>query len=115
MEEDILAIIGGVSFMITIVIAVIVALYLNFRKRQVQSREIMAAIEKGIEVPFPPPKQRNYRNQGLFWSAIGIALFLGIWVSSKALAGAIWGLLPLLVGAAFILIYYLEKKEEASS
>ncbi len=88
------------------------ALYYDFLKRQAQSKEIMAAIEKGIEVPFPPPATKNYRNRGLIWSAIGIALFIGIWVSSRTLEGAVWGLLPLLVGGAFLLIAFFEKKEK---
>jgi len=95
-------------------VVVIFLIIYNHRKRQIQSREILAAIEKGIEVPFPPPKKRNYRNLGLVWSAVGIALFIGIWFSSQTMAGAIWGLLPLLVGGAFLLIAYFEKKDKGS-
>ncbi len=95
-------------------LAVIVfAFYFDYRKRQSQSQEVLAAIEKGIEVPFPPPKEprkRNYLNLGLIWSLVGIALFFAIWVSSKELAGAVWGLLPLALGIAFLLIAYFEKK-----
>ncbi len=107
----IIGIIFGTGGPVAIIIFIVIYQY---KKRQLQGQEILAAIEKGIEVPFPPPRKRNYRNLGLIWSAVGIALFIGIWVSSKEMAGAIWGLLPLLVGVAFLLIGYLEKKDKES-
>ena len=89
------------------------ALYYNYRRRHTLSQEILAAIEKGIEVPFPPPRKRNYYNLGLLWTAVGVALFIAIYVSSRELAGAIWGLLPLAVGAAFLLIARAEKRSDS--
>ncbi|MEE9162181.1 MAG: hypothetical protein V3U35_04330, partial [Candidatus Neomarinimicrobiota bacterium] len=67
------------------------ALYFNYKKRQAQSQEILAAVETGIEIPFPSPEKRNYRNLGLIWSAVGIALIVAIGVSSREWAGAVWG------------------------
>ncbi|MCH7721308.1 MAG: hypothetical protein IH988_10035 [Planctomycetes bacterium] len=103
----------GIVFTLGGTVAVVaIALYFNYKKRQAQSQEILAAIEKGMEIPFPPPQTRNYYNQGLIWSAVGIALTIAIGVSSQELAGAVWGLLPLAVGIAFLLIARRENGSE---
>ena len=96
-----------------VVILVFVVIYL-YKKRQVQSREIMAAIEKGIEVPFPPPKERNYLNLGLIWTFVGVAFTLALWFSAGVMEAAAWGFLPIALGLAFLLIGYLEKRKKAS-
>ena len=94
-------------------LVVIVALYFNYRKRQSQSREILAAIEKGIEVPFPPPWKYNRRNQGIFWLAIGLALTIALGVSTGQAQVAVWGLLPLAAGVAALLISRGEKSDDS--
>ena len=102
----------GIVFALGGTVAVVaIALYFNYKKRQAQSQEILAAIEKGMDIPFPEPRARNYRAQGLIWTAVGIALTIAIGVSSQVWAGAVWGLLPLAVGVAFLLIARREEKE----
>ena len=95
------------------VILVFLIIY-NYRKRQLQGQEIMAAIEKGIEVPFPPPKKRNYLNLGLVWTFVGVAFTLALWFSAKVMEAAAWGFLPIALGVAFLLIGYLERRKKAS-
>ena len=53
---------------------------------------------------------------GLIWTIVGVALTLALWFSSKVMAAAAWGLLPIGLGVAFLLIALLErkKKEEES-
>ena len=92
--------------------AIIFALYYNYLKRQSQSREILAAIEKGIEVPFPPPRKYNRRSQGIFWIAIGLALTIALGVSTGNWRIAVWGLLPLAAGVAAFLISKGEKSDD---
>ena len=92
---------------------IIFALYYNYLKRQSQSREILAAIEKGIEVPFPPPRKYNRRSQGIFWIAIGLALTVALGVSTGNWRVAVWGLLPLAAGVASILISRDEKSADS--
>jgi len=94
------------------VILVFLIIY-NYRKRQLQGQEIMAAIEKGIEVPFPPPKKRNYLNLGLVWTFVGVAFTLALWFSARIMEAAAWGFLPIALGVAFLLIGYLEKRKKA--
>ena len=98
------------------VILVFLIVY-NYRKRQLQGKEILAAIEKGIEVPFPPPKEpkkRNYLNLGLVWTFVGVAFTLALWFSARVMEAAAWGFLPIALGVAFLLIGYLEKRKKAS-
>ncbi|MCH7529033.1 MAG: hypothetical protein IH972_05725 [Candidatus Marinimicrobia bacterium] len=92
---------------------IIFALYYNYLKRQSQSREILAAIEKGIEVPFPPPRKYNRRSQGIFWIAIGLALTVALGVSTGNWRVAVWGLLPLAAGVASLLISRSEKSDDS--
>ncbi|MFC1583679.1 DUF6249 domain-containing protein [Candidatus Neomarinimicrobiota bacterium] len=89
-------------------------LYFSYLRRKTQSREIMAAIEKGIEVPFPPPQKRNYLNLGLIWTLVGLAFTLALWFSSKVMEAAAWGFLPLAVGIAFLFIAFFERKAKES-
>ena len=84
----------------------------NYKKRQLLGQEILAAIEKGIEVPFPPPKKRNYLNLGLVWTFVGVAFTLALWFSAREMEAAAWGFLPIAAGVAFLLIAYFEKKKK---
>ena len=92
---------------------IIFALYYNYLKRQSQSREILAAIEKGIEVPFPPPRKYNRRSQGIFWIAIGLALTVALGVSTGNWRIAVWGLMPLAAGVASLMISRSEKSDDS--
>lgn len=114
MEATLIPIVAMLStFGATAVILVFLIVY-NYKKRQIQSREIVAAIEKGIEIPFPPPKQRNYLNLGLVWTFVGVAFTLALWFSARVMEAAAWGFLPIAAGIAFLLIGYLENKKKAS-
>jgi hypothetical protein len=97
------------------VIAVVVtALYYDYRKRYLQNKEIIAAIEKGIDVPLPKVerRERDYRRLGIIWTLVGIAFTIAIWVSSHTIEGAIWGLLPVALGIAFLSIAFFSKKDD---
>ncbi|MFB0515938.1 MAG: DUF6249 domain-containing protein [Candidatus Neomarinimicrobiota bacterium] len=100
---------GGTALIVFLV------LYYSYKRRQTQSKEILAAIEKGIEVPFPPPAKRDYLKLGVIWTFIGIAFTLALWFSSKVMEATAWGFLPLGVGLAFLLIGYFERKKGAES
>jgi hypothetical protein len=98
------------------VIAVVVSvLYFDFRKRNLQHKEIVAAIEKGIEVPLPKTerRERDYRRLGIIWTSLGAAFTVALWVTSfNHFEAAVWGLLPVALGVAFLLIAYFAKKDE---
>ncbi len=110
---DTIAIGGQILGLFTIIIVfafVAYAVKIEYKKRELQSREILAAIEKGATIPFTPVKERNYRNQGIVWLAIGISMMICIYVASGVWAGAIWGLIPAAVGIALLLIYHYGSK-----
>ena len=112
MLQDLIPILGIVAVFGSGTVVLIAIIVSNFRQRQLRSAEILAAIDKGIEVPFPPPKVKNYRNYGLIWTSLGIALILALAVAVN-LKVAVWGLLPLGLGVAYLLIARGENKEDA--
>ncbi len=106
----IIGIVFGIGGPVAIIAFIVIYLY---KTRQLRSQEILAAIEKGIEVPFPPPRKRNYLNLGLIWTFVGVAFTLALWYSAKVMEAAAWGFLPIALGLAFLLIGYLEKRKKA--
>lgn len=78
-------------------------------RRELQNKEILAAIEKGIDVPLPKPRERDYRKSGYIWTSVGVALVIALGVAVKWTV-AVWGLLPLAVGVAYLLIHRAESK-----
>ncbi len=107
-NESPVLIVGIVWSAIVAIIAVLA--YYHFKRRELQSQEIMAAIEKGIEVPFPPQKKRNRFTQGIFWALMGVALMGALAVSTRAWEAAIWGLIPIAFGLATLLAFYFGPK-----
>ena len=105
----------GIMFGVGAPVAIIALIVIYLHKtRQLRSQEILAAIEKGIEVPFPPPKKRNYLNLGLIWTLVGVAFTLALWSSTgRHMDAAAWGFLPIAVGVAFLLIARIEGKKKA--
>ncbi len=89
---------------------IITSLILRYQKRKVESQEILAAIEKGIEVKFPEEKS-NRLLPGLIWLLLGIVLSFALAVAPDIDAGVwVWGLLPVAVGAAFLIVYRIEEQ-----
>ena len=112
MLDDLVPIVALLSTFGAAAVILVVLIIYNFRKRQLLGQEILAAIEKGIEVPFPPPIKRNYLNLGLIWTFVGVAFTLALWFSREEMEAAAWGFLPIALGVAFLLIAYFEKKKK---
>jgi len=89
--------------------------WVRYKEKQLHHEQVLAAIEKGADVPLPPPKVRNYRNQGLVWLFIGIACLIAIYISSGVIEGAIWGLCPVAIGIALLLIHKYENQDKMQS
>jgi len=106
----IVGIIFGAGAPVAIIAFIVIYLY---KTRQLRSQEILAAIEKGIEVPFPPPKKRNYLNLGLIWTLVGVAFTLALWFTGEGMEATAWGFLPIAVGVAFLLIALIDGKKKA--
>jgi len=101
----IVAIIGGVA-------VAIVAIWTDFKNKQLEHNLKLKALEKGMELPAEPPKSHPYPyRSGLMWVVIGVGTFVGTWVSTGGLEGAIWGIVPFLIGLALIVSVKLRRKE----
>lgn len=88
----------------------IVAMFLKNQKRKVESAEILAAIEKGVDVKFPDVN-KNRLLPGLIWLFVGIIMTLGMAMAipDDAPSGMwVWGLIPAAVGAAYLIVYRVE-------
>jgi hypothetical protein len=85
------------------VLIVALAIRAQGRKRERLSRERLAAIEKGLELPLieaPRPRQRMSSRAGaLLLIGIGIGLSVVLWQSGAAWS---WGLIPGMIGLALL-------------
>jgi hypothetical protein len=97
-------------------------MYTYFRVRKLKTEERMAAIARGVEVPFAqeiPPAARSRKNAILLVSgAIGfIATFgaiAGITHEPETWAAAAFGFIPLAVGIGYFIDFTLSRNEAHS-
>ena len=100
--------------------------------RWFKHREIMAMVEKGVlpeqyarySRASARPQGRGLMGWGIALAALGLALMAGLWPLGFARAGMgspyplrfgpwmLMGLIPLFIGLALLIIYYLTRKEE---
>ena len=102
-----------ITFFIMTGLIVIAALILRFQRRRLESQEILAAIEKGVEIKFPEPRN-NRLLAGLIWLLTGLVATIAMAVVIPEVAPAgiwIWGLIPVAIGAALLIVYRIERKE----
>jgi len=102
------AIMGG------IVIA-IVAIIIGGRKKELEHKERLLAMEKGIEIPQPPktecrPAYQSNRSAGFIMTFLGIAITAALWTTAGSDSG-VWGLIPLAIGIGLLISSAVEKKE----
>jgi hypothetical protein len=104
------------------------ALFLNYRKRRdlfnCYHRERMAAIEKGIDCPPWPesllaaedaaPSPRRHLLKGLVWLFIGLGAAVAVYAVVD-FSRALFGLIPIGIGAAHLIYYAVEGKKEAEA
>ena len=94
----------------------IAAMILKNQRRKIEISEILAAIEKGVEVKFPEVN-RNRLLPGLVWLFLGIVMTLGmaLAIPNDAPAGMwVWGLIPVAVGAAYLIVYRIDEQKAGS-
>jgi len=124
MDEDILALFIPIiaifmSLMIPIVFAVV-----DYKRRrdlvEANHKERLAAIERGMELPpmpdaffqsMKPARRSSYLLPGLIWLFVGIGLFVAL----DAVAGNAvrsFGLIPIGVGLAFLVYYFVEGRKQ---
>ena len=89
------------------------------KRNQLQAELYAKALEKGLPIPgdlfAEPKKKRNPLNTGIICIAVGIGIALFIWLSKGAIPGvelseaAALGIIPFLIGVAYVLIHFIEK------
>ena len=102
-----------ISMFLSAAAIIIVALFLKLQKRKIESTEILAAIEKGVEVKFPDVN-RNRLLPGLIWLFLGIIMTLGmaLAIPEDAPSGMwVWGLIPAAVGAAYLIVSRIDEQK----
>ena len=102
-----------ISMFLSAAAIIIVALFLKLQKRKVESTEILAAIEKGVDIKFPD-QTKSRLLPGLIWLFVGIIMTLGMAMAipHDAPSGMwVWGLIPAAVGAAYLIVYRVEEQK----
>ena len=111
MNNDVIPLLAVSLSLLFSTLIILALIFINYKKRVQAGKEIMAAIEKGIDVPLlaaKPPKS-NYA-LGVVWTSLGVAFTLALWFSSHTAEAAAWGLIPVAVGVAYLLIARREDK-----
>ncbi|MDE6694104.1 MAG: hypothetical protein K2K05_12035 [Muribaculaceae bacterium] len=116
MEVPIVGIISVFGSAVLVVLTVLLFFYLNNR-RKFQLME--TAIKHGKEIPedFFKPKKASPESRlltGLIWIAVGIGfLIFSFFEGDKDLTGL--ASIPFLVGVAYVIVYYVGKKNGSYS
>jgi hypothetical protein len=115
--EQIAVMIPIVAILGTFVV-VIVAIIMEGRKKDLQHKERLFALEKGLPLPDPPEKETKpvhstRRAWGLVWAGLGLALTIALAANPDAadVRAWGWGLIPLFIGVGLLIAATLDKKE----
>lgn len=117
-RPEVLAIAIPILMTVGICAAIITAIVIKGRQKELEHQERMSAMDKGIPIPEPPkvvkrPAYKSLRVWGLVLGAIGLAAIIGI-TAEAGIRHGLWGGVPLLAGMAFLVAANLEKSENGS-
>lgn len=104
----ILAVIGTFAMIIVVII-------MSNREKELKHKERLLAMEKGMEIPEEPVKQKRpayltLRAWGLVLLSLGVVLFFALWVQ-VGFQYSIWGLMPAALGAGLMIAAIKERKD----
>jgi|SRR5215469_492824 len=116
---------GGMIGLVAVILSLgipMAAMYTYFRVRKLKADERMAAIARGVSVPFEepvPPAARSRKNAILLISgAIGFMATFGVIAvvdhEPETWAAAAFGLLPLSIGIGYLLDFTISRNEAHS-
>ncbi len=105
---------------------VILTSFLNHKRRLLEHRERMAALEKGLPIPPPAPAippealmssplaPRDILRRGLLWLGIGLGTLTAMIMAGGEVARfAFCGLIPAFVGVAYLIFYLVDPQRRA--
>ncbi len=106
-------IIGTVGSLAVVALIVYWGLKSGDRKRQLDHELRMAAIEKGIDIPMVPVRERNPYTWPMIWIGLGLAFIIAMMATGET--DWPWGFLPMFIGLAMLIariVFRKQKKEE---
>lgn len=108
----IVAILGGITI-------AIVAVIMGGRKKELEHKERLLAMEKGMPIPEgrdrrDRPAHKRHRTGGLVCACLGISLSFAMYVSGGIEAG-VWGLPLVGIGVGLLASSTIERREEEST
>ena len=108
----IVSVIGGIS-------VAIVAIIMGGRKKELEHKERLLAMEKGLPIPEGPikrqrPAHKKHRTGGLVCTFLGIALSYAMYVSGGPEAG-VWGLPLVAIGLGLLVSSFIERREQSDA
>lgn len=105
----------SITFFVTIACVILALIIANFRRKKLEIEAYKIALEKGL--PVPQLKIRHSPTStlktGLIFIAVGIGLFILIATGNDTDGIGVCSI-PILIGLALIISYYIEKKNEKS-
>jgi len=115
LSADTLAVMIPITSILGGIAVAIVAIMMGTRKKELEHKERLIAMEKGLAIPEPPkvecpPAYKANRTGGFVMTLIGIALTIALWTVADA-TGGVWGLVPLAIGIGLLIASAIEKKE----
>jgi len=115
MEAETIALAIPIIFVMGGILIAITAIVMHGRRKDLEHRERLLAMEKGIALPEPVPvkerpKYSNRRANGLVLTGIGLALTFAMTIEDGKSSG-VWGLIPLFIGIALLIAGHLDQRE----
>ena len=82
--------------------------------RSLKHKEIMNAIDRGVDVPFVQSGNTplDYLRKGIIWGVIGILIILGFSIEGDFEAAGLLGSIPFAIGVGYLVYYKYATKEE---
>jgi hypothetical protein len=115
-EPEVVAVFIPITGLLGGVLIAVTAVVMNGRRKELEHRERILALEKGLPVPAPTveperPKYSSRRASGLVMTGIGLALTIALTAEEGFSDGGVWGLIPLFIGIGLLVAGSLDKRE----